>query len=868
MHTCSSSPPDTSPFSEPESEFRRRLRQLKFKVPKVEFNLEAEVVMADRRTVADHISVAPTTVRSSITLPAIEANNWTIPPTLINTITHSVQFHGLRDEDPHAHLTRFGRVCSTFRLTGVTEEAIHLRLFPFSLIDQAAIWLDSLPQGAITTWNDLQSKFLQKHFPPAKTARLRNLIYAFTEQPGESFYETWDRFKALLNKCPHHGLEEWRVVEKFYNGVSEATKRLLDSTAGGNMMKTKTVAECLEMIEDLATSTYTEPSFGGVTAAPKGIHTVDSSVALASQVESLTKMVKDIQVKISSKCEVCRGGHETIDFPVGYEEELSFVQNQGRGQSYNSGRQQPQTSNWQGRNPLGFQPRQSLFQTPADGQNSAESKSELSEFLKRNEESQSRTNKLLESIVAQGEARHQEQLKKNQEFELMFRNQGSTIQSLERTIGEMASRMTERPAGSFPSTTQLNPNAQLHAVFTRSGRSTGLVDEGFEIEKVIEPERVVEKEVEPEKVVENVVEPEDGNVEEPVEVYEPIPPYPMRLLNKKQIAQYNGFLEMIKKLHVDIPFLEALAKMPKFAKFLKGLLLNKKKIEDLSIITLSEECSAVISNKLPTKMPDPGSFTIPCEIEGYEFRTALADLGASINVMPYSVFKKLKLGEPTPTYMNVQLADRSVKFPRGIIENVLVKVGKFVFPTDFVVLDMGEDRSGHSCVSLILGRPFLSTAKAIIDVHGGKITLGVTDDTVTFHVNGKNSEKVGTPSVIRQELKGIGDVRMESDRKKKKHVRFKEKVEVVGSEVEFKDNSWSSGKEDEWGEFSSGDVKETKCGDDILVCNSRYKYPYTSEHKSSWFDGDFWRKKGFGMSNCFRGPSERFRGEFDIYDPP
>ncbi|XP_022032330.1 uncharacterized protein LOC110933414 [Helianthus annuus] len=492
-----------------------------------------------------------------------------------------------------------------------------------------AIWLDSLPQGAITTWNDLQSKFLQKYFPPSKTARLRNLTCAFTEQPGESFYETWDRFKALLNKCPHHGLEEWRVVEKFYNGVSEATKRLLDSTVGGNMMKT---------------STYTEPGFGGVTAAPKGIHTVDSSVSLAAQVESLTKMVKDIQVKISSKCEVCRGGHETIDCPVGSEDELSFVQNQGWGQSYNSGWQQRQTSNWRGGNPPGFQPRRSLFQTHADGQSSGEPKSELSEFLKRNEESQSRTNKLLESIVMQGEARHQEQLKKNQKFELMFRNQGSTIQSLETTLGEMASKMTERPAGSFPSPTQLNPNAQLHAVFTCSGRSTGVVDEGFEIEKLIEPERVVEKEIEMEKVVEKVVEPEEKKVEEPVEVYEPIPPYPMRLLNKEQIAQYNGFLEMIKKLHVDIPFLEALAKMPNFAKFLKGLLLNKKKIEDLLIITLSEECSAVISNKLPTKMPDPGSFTIPCEIEGYEFRTALADLGASINVMPYSMFKKLKLG--------------------------------------------------------------------------------------------------------------------------------------------------------------------------------------------------------------------------------
>ena len=164
--------------------------------------------MAARRTVAEHISITPTHIRSSITLPTVESNNWTIEPTLINTISHSVQFHGMRDEDPYGHLTRFSRVCSTFQLNGATDDAIRLRLFPFSLTDQALTWLDSLPQGAITSWTDLQTKFLQKYFPVAKTARLKNLIYAFTEQSGESFYETWDRFKALLNKCPHHGLED------------------------------------------------------------------------------------------------------------------------------------------------------------------------------------------------------------------------------------------------------------------------------------------------------------------------------------------------------------------------------------------------------------------------------------------------------------------------------------------------------------------------------------------------------------------------------------------------------------------------------------------------------------------------------------
>ncbi|XP_021980186.1 uncharacterized protein LOC110876319 [Helianthus annuus] len=142
---------------------------------------------------------------------------------------------------------------------------------------------------------------------------------------------------------------------------------------------------------------------------------------------------------------------------------------------------------------------------------------------------------------------------------------------------------------------------------------------------------------------------------------------------------------MLKKLHVNIPFVEALSKMPKYAKFLKDLLTNKKKLEDLSTVTLSEECSAVLQNKLPKKVSDPSSFTIPCLIGNLTVSNALADLGASINLMPYSIFAKLNLGEPSPARMSLQLADRSVKFPRGIVENMLVKVDKFVFPVDFVI---------------------------------------------------------------------------------------------------------------------------------------------------------------------------------------
>ncbi|XP_076935794.1 uncharacterized protein LOC143602641 [Bidens hawaiensis] len=160
------------------------------------------------------------------------------------------------------------------------------------------------------------------------------------------------------------------------------------------------------------------------------------------------------------------------------------------------------------------------------------------------------------------------------------------------------------------------------------------------------------------------------------------------------------------KLKINLPFIEALQHMPKYAKFLKDLLKRKDRLGEVSSIPLMGDCLAVVLNRVPEKLSDPGVFTIPCLFGSDAMSHALADLGASINLMPYSLYEKLELGELTPTRMSL------VKYRRGIIENLLVKVDKFVFLVDFVVLDMEVDER----VPIILGRPFLHTAKAFIDV--------------------------------------------------------------------------------------------------------------------------------------------------------
>ena len=165
-------------------------------------------------------------------------------------------------------------------------------------------------------------------------------------------------------------------------------------------------------------------------------------------------------------------------------------------------------------------------------------------------------------------------------------------------------------------------------------------------------------------------------------------------------------------MHINIPFIDALHEMPSYANFLKEILGNKRKLEDFEILRLNQECFVIIQKKLPPKLKDLRSFTIPCSIGSCTFNKVLCDLGASINLMSLSILQKIGLDEPKPTNVSLQLADRSIIYLRGILEDLLVKLDKFIFLVHFSILDMKEDHE----VPFILGSPFLDTGRALIDV--------------------------------------------------------------------------------------------------------------------------------------------------------
>ncbi|KAL5552651.1 hypothetical protein UlMin_040052 [Ulmus minor] len=266
----------------------------------------------------------------------------------------------------------------------------------------------------------------------------------------------------------------------------------------------------------------------------------------------------------------------------------------------------------------------------------------------------------------------------------VIQSQAASLRNLENQVGQLANELKNRPPGTLPSNTESpkrDGKEHCKAITLRGGKTL----EAPEINEK-NPKELVSRQEEENN--------EQGN------------------------------------LHINIPLVEALEQMPNYVKFMKDMLTKKRRFGEFENVALTRECSAVLQNKLSPKLKDPGSFTIPCSIGNQYFGKALCDLGSSINLMPMSIFKKLGIGEARPTTVSLQLADRSIAHPEGKIEDVLVKVDKFIFPVDFIVLDYEADLE----VPIILGRPFLATGRTLIDVQNGELTMRVQDEHVTFNV--------------------------------------------------------------------------------------------------------------------------------------
>ncbi|XP_022843229.1 uncharacterized protein LOC111366765 [Olea europaea var. sylvestris] len=316
-------------------------------------------------------------------------------------------------------------------------------------------------------------------------------------------------------------------------------------------------------------------------------------------------------------------------------------------------------------------------------------------FNTQNSEGKPSLEDILGTFISETRSRFNKDESRLDNIETHVSNMGATMKNLEVQIGQLANSIKSQQQGKFPSDTKVNPKEHYKVVVLRSGKEVG------------ESELTEDSNPTPDKEKEQVIVEQEKQA---------------KGTNKAHRPYSISFLDNPPILTIPLPFSQhALEQMPNYAKFMKEVMSKKRKLEEYETIKLTEECSAIVQKKLPQKRKDPGSFTIPCTIGSSSFKKALCDLGASINQISLS---------KTFLVVTLQLADRSLTYPRGILEDVLVKVNKFIFPANFVVLDMEEDQE----ISLILGRPFLITGRALIDVQGGHLTLRVNQEEARFNI--------------------------------------------------------------------------------------------------------------------------------------
>ncbi|GJS02140.1 reverse transcriptase domain-containing protein [Tanacetum coccineum] len=618
--------------------------------------------MADNRTMEELLQAPTEGYGEAIVIPEINVDHFEIKTNLLQLV----------------QATRF---------MDVPNDVIKLRMFPYSLEGAARVWYDKEPPNSILTWEDLVTKFVNQFFPPSKTTHLKNEISRFTQKFEETFSEAWERFKKMIRACPHHGFTELTQVDTFYNGLNDNDQDSLNVAAGGNLLS-KTAREALNIIENKSKVCYSRNKSNvsrmNMNYRESSSKTDERIDKLADKILTLVEIVSKKVVTLASvkaveeSCVTCGGAHAYYNCPNTDSNQSSVCA------------------------ATGFQ--NQPFQVP-NNQVQQGVPNEFSNYMKSND--QMMRNMQIQINSLKGEFKNEIQNTMKTQQTVLINQQNAFQNNLQNMLSDFFQNQA-LTSGTLPSNTIPNRKCEMKAITTRNG----VAYKGPSIPTNPSPKKVVERETEETTDKEQTnFQGSTAHIQPPVNpilIPEPDVPktlpkpnisYPLRLndqnFREKASNQMEKIFQIFQDLRFDISFVDALLLMPRFAPTIKNLLMNKEKLFELAKIPLNENCSAMLLKKLPEKLGDPGKFLIPCDFPGMDVCHALADLGASINLMPLSIWKKLSLPELTPTWMTLELADRSITRPKGVTEDVFVKVGSFHFPTDFVVVDFEADPRGR-----------------------------------------------------------------------------------------------------------------------------------------------------------------------------
>ncbi|XP_040996048.1 uncharacterized protein LOC121242223 [Juglans microcarpa x Juglans regia] len=371
-------------------------------------------------------------------------------------MVQQAQFSGLPLDDLNIHLVMFLEICDTIKINGVTEDTIRLRLFLFSLRNKARGWLQSLQLGSITSWQDMTEKFLAKFFPHAKIAQLRSEIGQFKQNDLESLYESWERYKDLIRRCPQHGLPDWLQVQMFYNGLNGQTRTIVDAASGGTLMS-KTVEGATYLLEEMALNNYQWPTERTMTKKVVRIHELEPLVALSAQVANLSHQISVLTTqRIPQSTEYVAATSMIVPDNEASQEQVQYINNR----SYNyRGNPMPNYYHAGLRNHenLSYRNTKNVLQSPL-GFDSQQSEKKMS------------LEDTMIPFVEETNARFKKTDSRVDNNETHCSNMGATIKNIEVQIGQLATTVNAQQRGTFPSNAKVNPREQCKAITLRSGR--------------------------------------------------------------------------------------------------------------------------------------------------------------------------------------------------------------------------------------------------------------------------------------------------------------------------------------------------------------------------------------------------------------
>ena len=732
------------------------------------------------RTMRDHIHPPRVSAPSCIIPPADDV---AVRPYLVPLLP---TYHGMENENPYTHLRDFEEVCTTFKEGMMDMDLLKLKASPLTLKDKAKIWLNSLSPRTIRNWAELQAEFLKKFFSAHKTNNLKRQIYTFAAHEGEKFYQCWERFLETISACPHHGFDTWMLVNHFYGGMSPAMRQLLETMCGGDFLS-KHPDEAMEFLSYEAESSkgWDEPSprelerFRPPVNQRGGMYALNDEMEMKARLSTLARKVEELEGKQLHEVQAVTDNTAQPNPCTNFQSpahpieqcsmtpavkdlmsECAHTIGQFKPQKLNAPYGNTYNPNWRNHPNLAWRPNPPAYVPPgAKPQFGSPSQSQQSPSSSPVEQAILNLSKVVGNFVEEQNGTNVQLAQRidtvestlNKKIDGLESNLNQKIDNLQYSITNINKLIEGQERGRFPSQTLPNPKGinevgsgmdEVKSIITlRSGKE---VDQP--LPKPVEESRQGE-EMQPEHIL----------LEEDTMKYRIPPPFPQALRGKKKETQQAGILEVLRQVKVNIPLLDLINQVPAYAKFLKDLCTIKRGLGIEKKAFLTEHVSALIQSKYPVKYKDLGSPIIPVNIGGNCIKNALLDLGASVNLMPHSVYLQLGLGELKPTPITLSLADRSVKIPKGIVEDCLVKIDKFYYPVDFVVLDTAPSSNEPNHVPIILGRPFLATTNAIINFWSGLMQLTFGDMTLElniFNLN-DNPKLFETENLITDEVVSI-----------------------------------------------------------------------------------------------------------------